>query len=99
VVGVLAATAVGGYGSPQPKADCPVSADRSDIDVNANPSMYTKTLGSGWVVLFRGGKHVEGTWSRPSSSAPTTCSDAAGNPLLLAPGGTFVALVRPGAPA
>ena len=78
---------------------CQVSQDRSDIDVNGNPSMYTKTVGSGRVVLFRGGKRVEGTWSRPSSRAPTTFKDAAGNPLLLAPGGTFVALVRPGAPA
>jgi len=78
---------------------CPVSADRSDIDVNANPWMDTKTLGSARVVLPRGGKRVVGTWSRPSSSAPATFTDAAGNPLLLAPGTTFAALGRPGAPA
>jgi hypothetical protein len=78
---------------------CPVSADRSDIDVKANPWMDTKTLGSARVVLPRGGKRVVGTCSRPSSSAPATFTDAAGNPLLLASGGTFAALGRPGAPA
>jgi hypothetical protein len=50
-------------------------------------------------VLFRDGKRIEGKWSRPSLGAPTAFTDAAGKPLLFAPGGTFVALVRPGAPA
>ena len=78
---------------------CQVNADYSDTDVNGNPSMFTKSIGSGRVVLFRDGKRIEGKWSRPSIGAPTTFTDAAGKPLLLAPGGTFVALVRPGAPA
>jgi Protein of unknown function (DUF3048). len=77
---------------------CKITADRSDIDVNGNVSMYTKSIGSGRVVLFRNGRRIEGTWSRASIGAPTTFTDAAGKPLLLAPGGTFVALVRPGAP-
>ena len=77
---------------------CQINADRSDIDVNGNVSMFTKTIGSGRVVLFRNGRRNEGTWSRPSLGAPTAFTDAAGKPLLLAPGGTFVALVRPGAP-
>ncbi len=78
---------------------CQISEERSDIDVNANPSMYTKTVGTGRVVLFRDGKRLEGNWSRASLSAPTTFTDAAGKPLLFAPGGTFVTLVRPGAPS
>jgi Protein of unknown function (DUF3048) C-terminal domain len=78
---------------------CQISEDRSDIDVNGNPSMYTKSVGSGRVVLFREGKRLEGTWSRPTLSAPTTFTDAAGKRLLLAPGGTFVTLVRSGAPS
>ena len=77
---------------------CKITADRSDIDVNGNVSMYTKSIGSDRVVLFRNGRRIEGTWSRPSLSAPATFTDAAGRPLLFAPGGTFVALVRPGAP-
>ena len=78
---------------------CRISPDRSDVDVNGNPSMFTKSIGSGRVVLFRNGRRIEGKWSRPSIGAPTTFTDTAGKPLLLAPGGTFVALVRPGAPA
>jgi hypothetical protein len=78
---------------------CLISADRSDVDVNGNPTMFTKTVGAGRVVLFRGGKRIVGKWSRPSIGAPTTFTDAAGKPLLFAPGGTFVALVRPGVPA
>ncbi|MHB8186736.1 MAG: DUF3048 domain-containing protein [Dermatophilaceae bacterium] len=77
---------------------CQINVDRSDVDVNGNPSMFTRSIGSGRVVLFRDGKRIEGKWSRPSIGAPTTFTDAAGSPLLLAPGGTFVALVRPGAP-
>jgi len=78
---------------------CQIKADPNDHDVNGNPTMFTKTIGSGPVVLFRGGKRIAGTWSRPSLEAATTFKDAAGKPLLLAPGGTFVALARPGAPA
>lgn len=78
---------------------CRINADRSDVDVNGNPSAFTKTVGSGRVVLFRNGKRIEGKWSRPSIGAPTAFTDAAGKPLSLAPGGTFVALVRPGTPA
>lgn len=78
---------------------CQINADRSDVDVNGNPSAFTKSIGSGRVVLFRNGKRIEGKWSRRSIGAPTTFTDAVGKPLLFAPGGTFVALVRLGAPA
>lgn len=93
-----------GSGAPVAKPNvlvqyCQIVADRTDRDVNGNPTMFTKSVGSGRVVLFRGGKRIEGKWSRPSASARTTFTDAAGKPLLLAPGGTIVALVRPGAPA
>ena len=78
---------------------CQVNPDRSDIDVNGNPSMFTTTVGSGRVVLFRNGKRIEGAWSRRSTGDRTVFRDGAGKPILLAPGGTFVVLVRPGAPA
>ncbi len=78
---------------------CRISVDRSDVDVRGNPSAFTQSVGSGHVVLFRDGKRIDGSWSRPSIGAPTTFADAAGKPLLFAPGGTFVSLVRPGAPA
>jgi hypothetical protein len=78
---------------------CQIKADPSDVDVNGVPTVYTKTVGTGPVVLFRDGKRIEGKWSRPAIGAPTTFTDAAGKPLLFAPGGTFVALTRPGVPA
>jgi Protein of unknown function (DUF3048) N-terminal domain/Protein of unknown function (DUF3048) C-terminal domain len=78
---------------------CKIVPDPNDRDVNRNPTMFTKTIGSGPVVLFRSGKRIAGTWSRPALDAPTTFRDAAGKPLRFAPGGTFVALVRRGAPA
>jgi len=78
---------------------CQVRVDYSDVDVNRNPSMYTKSVGSGRVVLFRGGKRIEGTWSRPKVGARTVFRDRGGKPLLFAPGGTFVALARPGTAA
>ena len=77
---------------------CQIIPDRTDRDVNGNPTMYTKSVGSGRVVLFRGGRQIDGKWSRPSLGAPTRFTDTAGRPLLFAPGGAFVALVRPGAP-
>ena len=78
---------------------CQIKPDRTDHDVNGNPTMFTKSVGSGRVVLFRNGKRIEGTWARSSISAPTTFTDVAGNPLLFAPGGTFVALARAGTAA
>ena len=92
-----------GSGDPVAKPNvlvqfCQIVADRTDHDVNGNPTMFTKSVGSGRVVLFRNGRRIEGKWSRPSLTAPTAFTDAAGKPLLFAPGGTFVALARPGAP-
>jgi hypothetical protein len=78
---------------------CQIVPDPTDVDVNGSPTKFTKTVGSGRVVLFRNGKRIAGKWSRPSIGAPTTFTDAAGRPLSLAPGGTFVALVAEGAPA
>jgi len=93
-----------GSGAPVAKPNvlvqfCQIIADHSDVDVRGNPSAFTKTVGSGRVVLFRDGKRIDGKWSRRSIGGPTAFTDKAGKPLLFAPGGTFVALVRPGAPA
>jgi len=77
---------------------CQIKTNPADLDVNGVPSVSIQSVGAGRVVLFRDGKRIEGKWSRKSVGAPTTFTDTAGKPLLLAPGGTFVALVRPGAP-
>jgi hypothetical protein len=73
-----------------------VTADRSDIDVDGNPSQYTHSIGTGSVSVFRNGQRVDGTWSRSSLTAGTTLTSAAGAPIDLAPGGTWVVLVATG---
>ena len=75
---------------------CSVTVYTKDIDVNGNPSKYTHTIGSGKVVVFRNGRAITGTWSRPSAASGTTFKDAAGNPIPLAPGGAWVVLVANG---
>jgi len=39
---------------------------------------------------------LEGTWTRPNRLSPIVLADQAGNPILLAPGRTWVELARTG---
>ena len=72
--------------------------DRSDVDVVGNPSVYTSTVGSGTVLVFRDGRMLTGRWSRPRARGPTTYLNAAHKPLTLRPGGAWVLLAATGAP-
>ena len=53
--------------------------------------------GSGEVWVFTDGKLAKGTWTRPDPSKPATYADAAGKPIKLAPGRTWVELAAFGA--
>ncbi len=75
---------------------CQVTSDRSDIDVDGNPSQYTHSVGSGKVSVFRNGHRIDGTWSRASTAAGTTLTDSTGAPIALAPGNTWVVLATAG---
>ena len=75
-----------------------VTPDGSDVDVAGNTSMYTHSVGTGKVVVFRNGHRVDGTWSRPNVHAGTTLKNAKGQPIPLAPGGEYVLLVASGTP-
>jgi len=77
---------------------CHVTPDYADVDVAGNPSMHTVTTGHGRAVLFRDGKRIEGNWSRPTRSSPTTYADGHGKPLLFSPGGVNVILAANGSP-
>lgn len=57
------------------------------------------TVGSGDAIVMVGGMAVRGRWSRPTATSFTTYTDGAGTPITLAPGRTWVALARNGAPA
>jgi hypothetical protein len=43
-------------------------------------------------MVFTGGKQITGTWSRPDKSRPARLLDAAGRPIALTPGQTWVEL-------
>jgi hypothetical protein len=66
---------------------------RSQIE-SRSPEAVTTGSGAVWVLMD--GKIVEGTWTRADSSSPWTLTDAAGNPIKLTPGRTWVELVRDG---
>ncbi|MEY2405492.1 MAG: hypothetical protein QOG39_408 [Acidimicrobiaceae bacterium] len=50
-------------------------------------------IGEGPCWLLRDGQLVEGRWSRPATTSPTTFHDAQGHDLLLHPGRTWVELL------
>lgn len=53
-------------------------------------------VGSGSVWVLTDGALIEGTWSQASVDGPTRYADADGEPILLTPGRTWVALAKPG---
>lgn len=75
---------------------CTVKPYLADKDVNGFPAQFTTTVGTGKVSVFRQGKRINGTWSRPKPSAGTTLHTSAGKSLPLNPGNTWVVLIRNG---
>lgn len=53
-------------------------------------------VGEGDAWLLSGGRAQPGRWHKPSADAVTTYTDSAGQPLLLAPGTTWVEVLPPG---
>jgi len=72
--------------------------DRTDVDVLGNPSVYTSTVGSGRLLVFRDARVLEGRWSRSRAAGPTAYLDSRRQPIPLHPGGAWVLLAAPGAP-
>ena len=60
----------------------------------ASQPAQAQTLCTGRVVVHRNGVAVIGTWSRGTATDPFTFTDAAGAPIPLAGGTTFVELIR-----
>jgi hypothetical protein len=75
---------------------CRVVSHPRDTDVNGNPSQFTYTVGGGNVSVFRHGKRINGTWSRPRTSSGTALRLHNGKPIPLVPGNTWVILIRNG---
>lgn len=70
----------------------------ADIDPAGNPAWYQRTVGSGRVVVFRGGRSIDGRWTRPRAADGTRLVDTHGKPITLTPGGSWVVLVNNGTP-
>ncbi len=68
------------------------------VDVLGNNSPDSATVGSGRAVVLRDGSAVDGRWSRPTMTAPTSVTDPSGRPVPLRPGRTWVLLVPSSAP-
>ena len=62
------------------------------VDSNGVASYKSNSIGSGSFTLYRDGKAVDGTWSRPDAASPTSYLDAAGNPVPFRTGQTWVVL-------
>ncbi len=63
-----------------------------EFDSAGSPSYISHTVGSGPFELYRDGKVLTGTWSRPAPDQPFQFLDGAGRPVPFKPGKTWVAL-------
>lgn len=77
---------------------CRVVSHPQDTDVMGNPSQFTFTVGTGKVTVFRQGKRIVGTWTRHRLTDGTTLRTPGGKRIPLAPGNTWVVLIRNGVP-
>jgi hypothetical protein len=59
---------------------------------------YPQVVGTGDAWIFASGQMIKGHWSKPSPEAMTAFTDAAGAPVVLPPGQTWVHFVAPDAP-
>lgn len=75
---------------------CRILAHRRDTDVLGNPSQFTYTVGHGGVQVFRYGKRIRGTWRRTGLHRGTILRAINGTRIPLAPGNTWVVLIRKG---
>jgi hypothetical protein len=68
----------------------------STVDVNGQNSPESRVLGDGEALVLSGGQVHRGRWVRSSIGAPTQFLDAAGNPIPLERGQTWVELIPAG---
>ncbi len=66
------------------------------VDQAGAPVFQGELVGAGEAWIFTGGMLVKGHWSRPTAAAVTTYTDAAGAPIQLTPGQTWVELPATG---
>lgn len=67
---------------------------KTSVADSRSPEAQTTGTGRAWI--FSDGRLAEGTWSRPDQSSPWTFTDTDGDEIALAPGRTWVSLIRDG---
>jgi hypothetical protein len=74
-------------------------ANTSGVDPAGNPVPETVLAGTGQALVATGGSTVAATWTKPGVADRLTLTGPDGNPVLLAPGNTWVELVPNGSGA
>jgi serine/threonine protein kinase len=65
-----------------------------EVTVAKMPWLQAETLGHGRATVYRNGVRIPGTWSRPVLQRPPVFRDRDGDEIAMAPGITWVELVR-----
>ncbi|HET6952734.1 MAG TPA: DUF3048 domain-containing protein [Acidimicrobiales bacterium] len=71
-------------------------ADSDVTDSFGVPIREAQTVGEGDAWVFTGGQIITAHWVKPALETPTQYLDAAGQPIRLTPGRTWVAVAEPG---
>jgi hypothetical protein len=70
--------------------------DTGLVDTSGAAVPEAELLGEGEAWVLTGGRMIRGKWSKPAPEVPTSYTDAAGTPVRLTPGTTWVELVPVG---
>jgi Protein of unknown function (DUF3048) N-terminal domain/Protein of unknown function (DUF3048) C-terminal domain len=70
-----------------------------DVDVVGEPVSVAQVVGSGDAWVLSQGVVVKGHWSKPAPETPVSFTDAAGAPVRIVPGVTWVEVAPTGSPA
>jgi hypothetical protein len=76
----------------------PARLDPTNVDVLGTPSVYTSTIGTGRLLVFRDGRVLGGTWARNKPAGRTAYLDGQRRAITLDPGGAWILLAATGAP-
>ena len=69
-----------------------------NVDASGHAVNESIVTGEGDAWVLSGGRVTKGRWSKPDAESPTRYTDAAGNPVKLAPGRTWVHFAPVGSP-
>ena len=78
---------------------CPYVASPGDTDVRGSQVFVANLIGSGDAWILSAGTVVKGKWSKPTAESLTTYTDAAGAPVALEQGSTWIELAAAGSAA